>query len=141
MPTQGASITVAGGLDLVSSSHALFRTPGAATILENFESSTTGGYRRINGYSKWGAGSATTPSGTSTDAIVGLNPYADGVVVCQGTGIYFSLDGITWTQVNKDTYKAITGTVAVTASSAAVVGTGTSFTTELAVNDLSLIHI
>jgi len=35
MPTQGASITVAGGLDLVSSSHALFRTPGAATILEN----------------------------------------------------------------------------------------------------------
>ena len=135
MPTQGASITVAGGLDLVSSSHALFRTPGAATILENFESSTTGGYRRINGYSKWGAGSATTPSGTSTDAIVGLTPYADGVVVCQGTGIYFSIDGITWTQVNKDTYKAITGTVAVTASSAAVVGTGTSFTTELAVND------
>ena len=47
MPTQGASITVAGGLDLVSSSHALFRTPGAATILENFESATTGGYRRI----------------------------------------------------------------------------------------------
>ena len=135
MPTQGASITVAGGLDLVSSSHALFRTPGAATILENFESSTTGGYRRINGYSKWGAGSATTPSGTSTDAIVGLTPYADGVVVCQGTGIYFSIDGITWTQVNKDTYKAITGTVAVTASSAAVVGTGTLFTSELAVND------
>jgi hypothetical protein len=135
MPTQGASITVAGGLDLVSSSHALFRTPGAATILENFESSTTGGYRRINGYTKWGAGSATTPSGTSTDAIVGLNPYADGVIVCQGTGIYFSIDGITWTQVNKDTYKAITGTVAVTASSAGVVGTGTSFTTELAVND------
>ena len=54
MPTQGASITVAGGLDLVSSSHALFRTPGAATILENFESSTTGGYRRVSGYSKFG---------------------------------------------------------------------------------------
>ena len=35
MPTQGASITVAGGLDLVSSSHALFRTPGAATKLQN----------------------------------------------------------------------------------------------------------
>ena len=41
MPTQGASITVQGGLDLVSSSHALFRTPGAATKLQNFESSTT----------------------------------------------------------------------------------------------------
>ena len=34
--TQGASITVQGGLDLVSSSHALFRTPGAATKLQNF---------------------------------------------------------------------------------------------------------
>ena len=33
MPTQGASITVAGGLDLVSSSHALFRTPGAAPLI------------------------------------------------------------------------------------------------------------
>jgi hypothetical protein len=54
MPTQGASITVQGGLDLVSSSHALFRTPGAATKLQNFESSTTGGYRRISGYTKWG---------------------------------------------------------------------------------------
>ena len=40
MPTQGASITVQGGLDLVSSSHALFRTPGAATKLQNFESAS-----------------------------------------------------------------------------------------------------
>ena len=53
MATQGASITVQGGLDLVSSSHALFRTPGAATILQNFESSNTGGYRRISGYQKF----------------------------------------------------------------------------------------
>ena len=71
MPTQGASITVAGGLDLVSSSHALFRTPGAATILENFESSTTGGYRRINGYTKWGGASAAIPTGSQLDSITG----------------------------------------------------------------------
>ena len=135
MPTQGASITVAGGLDLVSSAHALFRTPGAATILQNFESATTGGYRRINGFTKWGAGSATSPSGTTTDAITGIVPYANGVIACQGNNIYWSTDGITWLQINKDTYKSLTGTVAVTASSAAVVGTGTSFTTELAVND------
>ena len=135
MPTQGASITVAGGLDLVSSAHALFRTPGAATILQNFESATTGGYRRINGYAKWGGASGTVPSGTSTDAITGIVPYADGVIACQANNIYWSLDGISWTQINKDTYKALTGTVAVTASSAAVVGTGTSFTTELAVDD------
>jgi len=135
MPTQGASITVAGGLDLVSSSHALFRTPGAATILENFESATTGGYRRINGYTKWGAGSATSPTGNISDAITGLISYAGGVLACQGSGIYWSNDGITWLQVNKDTYVAQTGTVAVTAGAATVTGTGTAFTTEFAVND------
>ena len=135
MPTQGASITVAGGLDLVSSSHALFRTPGAATILENFESATTGGYRRINGYTKWGAGSATSPTGSISDAITGLISYAGGVLACQGSGIYWSNDGITWLQVNKDTYVAQTGTVAITAGAATVTGTGTAFTTEFAVND------
>lgn len=135
MPTQGASITVAGGLDLVSSSHALFRTPGAATILENFESSTTGGYRRINGYTKWGGTNAASPSGTPTDAITGLIPYAGGVVACQATGIFWSLDGITWLQVNRNTYVTKTGTVAVTAGSATVTGTSTAFTTEFAVND------
>ena len=135
MPTQGASITVAGGLDLVSSAHALFRTPGAATILQNFESATTGGYRRINGFAKWGGASATIPTGLSTDDITGIVPYADGVIACQANNIYWSLDGISWTQINKDTYQSITGTVAVTASSAAVVGTGTAFTTELAVDD------
>ena len=135
MPTQGASITVAGGLDLVSSSHALFRTPGAATILENFESSTTGGYRRINGYTKWGGASAAVPSGSQLDAITGLIPYAGGVVACQGTGIFWSDDGITWLQINKDTYVTKTGTVAVNAGSATVTGTGTAFTTEFAVND------
>ena len=135
MPTQGASITVAGGLDLVSSSHALFRTPGAATILENFESSTTGGYRRISGYTKFGGGSATIPSGVSTESIEGLVPYANGVVVCQGDDIYWGTDGINWTQINKDTYKVQTGTVSVTSSSPTVTGSGTLFTTEFAVND------
>ena len=135
MPTQGASITVAGGLDLVSSSHALFRTPGAATILENFESSTTGGYRRINGYSRWGGSSSAIPSGSQLDAITGLIPYAGGVVACQGTNIYWSNNGINWLQVNKDTYVSQTGTVAVTSGAATVTGTGTLFTTEFAVND------
>ena len=135
MPTQGASITVAGGLDLVSSSHALFRTPGAATILENFESSTTGGYRRINGYTKWGGGSSVAPSGTLTDIITGLTPYGGGVVACQGTGIYWSNNGINWLQINKNTYVTKTGTVSVSSGSATVTGSGTAFTTEFSVND------
>lgn len=135
MPTQGASITVAGGLDLVSSSHALFRTPGAATILENFESSTTGGYRRINGYTKWGGASATIPTGSQLDSITGLIPYAGGVVACQGSGIFWSSNGTTWLQINKDTYVTKTGTVSVSSGSATVTGSGTTFTTEFAVND------
>ena len=135
MPTQGASITVAGGLDLVSSSHALFRTPGAATILENFESSTTGGYRRINGYTKWGGASASIPTGSQLDSITGLIPYAGGVVACQGSGIFWSSNGTTWLQINKDTYVTKTGTVSVSSGSATVTGSGTAFTTEFAVND------
>ena len=135
MATQGASITVQGGLDLVSSSHALFRTPGAATKLQNFESSTTGGYRRINGYQKFGGASGVIPSGVSTESIEGLFPYADGVIVCQGDDIYWSTTGTSYTQVNKDTYKSKTGTVSVTAGSPTVTGSGTAFTTEFAAND------
>jgi len=135
MATQGASITVQGGLDLVSSSHALFRTPGAATKLQNFESSTTGGYRRINGYQKFGGASGVIPSGVSTESIEGLFPYADGVLVCQGDDIYWSTTGTSYTQVNKDTYKTKTGTVSVTAGSPTVTGSGTVFLTEFAAND------
>ena len=135
MATQGASITVQGGLDLVSSSHALFRTPGAATKLQNFESSTTGGYRRISGYQKFGGASGVIPSGVSTESIEGLFPYADGVLVCQGDDIYWSTTGTSYTQVNKDTYKTKTGTVSVTAGSPTVTGSGTAFTTEFAAND------
>ena len=135
MATQGASITVQGGLDLVSSSHALFRTPGAATKLQNFESSTTGGYRRISGYTKFGGASGVIPSGVSTDSIEGLFPYANGVIVCQGDDIYWSTTGTSYTQVNKDTYKSKTGTVSVTAGSPTVTGSGTAFTTEFAAND------
>ena len=135
MPTQGASITVQGGLDLVSSSHALFRTPGAATKLQNFESSTTGGYRRISGYKKFGGSSGVIPSGVSTESIEGLFPYANGVIVCQGDDIYWSTTGTSYTQINRDTYKTKTGTVSVTAGSPTVTGSGTAFTTEFAAND------
>jgi len=135
MPTQGASITVQGGLDLISSSHALFRTPGAATKLQNFESSTTGGYRRINGYQKWGTTSAVIPSGNSADLIHGIAQYNDGVLVAQGSNLYYSTTGTSYYQINKDTFTAITGTVSISSGSAIVNGTGTSFLTSLHVND------
>ena len=131
MAEQGVSVTCEGGLDLVGTTHSLFRTPGVATTLENYESSIHGGYRRINGFSKFGS---NTPDNTSTN-IEGIHTYAKGVVACQGSNIYYSADGNTWTQVNKDTYQTQTGTVSVTAGSPTVTGSGTSFTTEFSVGD------
>ena len=131
MAEQGVSVTCEGGLDLVGTTHSLFRTPGVATTLENYESSIHGGYRRINGFSKFGS---STPDTTSTN-IEGIFRYAKGVVACQGSNIYYSADGNTWTQVNKDTYQNKTGTVSVSAGSPTVTGSGTSFTTEFSVGD------
>jgi len=126
-------------LDLVSSSHALFKTPGAATVLQNFESSTTGGYRRISGFEKLGGGSAVIPSGVNTDSIHGIKGYANGVVVAQGANLYFSTTGTSYVQINKDTFTTATGTISVTAGSPTVTGSGTNFTTEFLVgNDIKI---
>lgn len=91
-------ISFEGGLDITSNAIQLYNTPGAATELQNFESSIYGGYRRINGYTMFGD---TQPAGTASE-IFGVIPYADGVVACQGTSIYFSTDGTTWEVINKD---------------------------------------
>jgi len=114
MPSQPYALACEGGLDKSSSSFELLRRPGAATRLRNFEVDIAGGYRRINGFSAFGGASAANPS-TDND-ILGLHVYADGVIVCVSTNIYFTLDGITWLQINKasvdsggDDYTAFTG--------------------------------
>jgi hypothetical protein len=135
MPTQGASITVQGGLDLISSSHALFRTPGAATVLKNFESSTTGGYRRVSGYEKLGTTSAVIPSGLATDTVHGITGYAGGIIVAQGNNLYFSTSGSSYVQINKDTFVTATGTVSISSGSPTVTGNSTVFTSEFIVGD------
>ena len=133
MAEQGISINCEGGLDLVSSTALLFRTPGVAQRLNNFESSIHGGYRRVNGYTKFGS---NQPTGSNAQ-IEGLFRYAKGVVACAGSNIYYSADGDTWTQINKNTYQAQTGTVTVHAGSATVHahGSSTLFTSEFAVGD------
>ena len=136
MAEQGISINCEGGLDLVSSTSLLFRTPGVAQSLNNFESSIHGGYRRVNGYSKFGS---NHPAGNADD-IEGIYRYAKGVVACQGSNIYYSADGTTWTQVNKDTYQSKTGTVSVSSGGATITGSGTSFSAEFAVGDDILIN-
>ena len=110
--SQPFSVALQGGLDKSSNSIELLQTPGKATRLKNFEVSTKGGYRRINGYSQLGDG--TRPN--SSNEILGMHVYADGVIACSGTNIYFSQDGDSWLQINKasvagggDNYSTFTG--------------------------------
>jgi hypothetical protein len=100
MATQPYALACEGGLDKASSSFELLRRPGAATRLRNFEVDVAGGYRRVNGFSAFGGSSAANPS-TDND-ILGLHVYADGLIACSSTNIFFTLDGITWLQINRD---------------------------------------
>jgi hypothetical protein len=113
----------------------LFRTPGVAQRLNNFESSIHGGYRRISGFSKFGSSQVS-----GGNQLEGIFRYAKGVVACASSNIFYSADGNSWTQVNKDTYQTKTGTVAVTSGSATITGSGTAFTTEFAIGDDILIN-
>lgn len=95
-------INCAGGLNLTATTAELFQNPGYARVLENFESSYKGGYRRINGYTRFGD---TQPAGTS-NTITGVYYYAGGVIAVQedsggNSNLYWSDDGSTWIQLNK----------------------------------------
>ena len=109
--SQPYTVACNGGLVKSANSIDLLKTPGVARELRNFEVSIEGGYRRINGFTKFGT---NQPSGSAT-TILGVMPYADGVVVCTSTNIYFTLDGTTYLQINKlshssgDNYSTFTG--------------------------------
>ena len=103
-----------GGLNTNISEIEMLKQPGIATELMNFEVDPDGGYRRINGFTNYGGGSTARPN--SSNAVLGIKTYADGVIVCSGTNIYFSNDGATWLQINRasvasggDNYTAFTG--------------------------------
>ena len=98
--SQPFALACEGGLDKSSSSFELLRRPGAATRLRNFEVDVAGGYRRVNGFTVFGGSSVAKPNSDNT--ILGLHVYADGVIACSGTNIYFSTDGESWLQINKD---------------------------------------
>ena len=95
--SQPFSVALQGGLDKSSNTMELLTRPGVATRLSNFEISTRGGYRRINGYTQLGDG--TRPN--TSNEILGMTVYADGVIASSGTNIYFSQDGDSWLQINK----------------------------------------
>ena len=121
--SQPYTVAVNGGLVKSSNVIDLLKTPGVAKDLRNFEVSTEGGYRRINGYQKLGTTSATQPTGGTTN-ILGVFPYADGVIATAGTGIYFSNDGQTWINISRssvsgsgDNYSTFTGRSTLTRTS------------------------
>ena len=95
--SQPYAVPLTGGLIKSNNSLELLRSPGVATKLRNFEVSIEGGYRRINGYSVY----STNRPNTSND-VEGVFVYADGMIACVGTNIYFTQNGSTWVQINKD---------------------------------------
>ena len=120
--SQPYTVACSGGLVKSVNSIDLLKSPGVAKKLQNFEVATEGGYRRINGYTKYKVGTVTPtqPTGGTTN-ILGTFPYADGVIACAGTDIFFSNDGATWIQINKaavhssgDNYSTFTGRTALT---------------------------
>ena len=109
--SQPFGVSCKGGLNTNLNQLEMLAQPGLATRLRNFEVDPDGGYRRINGFSLFGD---TRPN--STEDVLGMAVYADGVVVCSGTGIFFSVDGDSWLQVNRasvagggDNHTAFTG--------------------------------
>jgi len=108
------AVSCKGGLNTNLNQFEILSVAGSATVLENFEVDTDGGYRRINGFAPFGGDDAARPN--STNAIIGLFVYADGLIACSGTNIYFTLDGVTWLQINRssvdaggDNYSTFTG--------------------------------
>ena len=96
--------------------------PGSATVLQNFEPSIEGGYRKIEGFSK-ADGNAISGSGL----IRGLVRFKGAIIAARGTHLYRST-GSGWTQLTDSTsFPASTAT--------AKVNGATSSTTTLVVDN------
>lgn len=112
--SQPFGLSAKGGLYTSLNQLEMLGQPGIASLLRNFEVDTDGGYRRINGFSPFGGASAARPNGSNS--VLGIQVYGDGVVVCSGTGIFFSQDGTSWISIAKqsvhssgDNYTTFTG--------------------------------
>ena len=72
--------------------------PGSATKLVNFEPSIEGGYRKIEGFAKFGAANAVAVD-SQTSLLRGITRYDGDVIVARGTKLYKSGDGTSWTEI------------------------------------------
>ena len=112
--SQPFGLSAKGGLYTSLNQLEMLQQPGIASKLVNFEVDINGGYRRVNGFNAFGGTSAARPNGDTK--ILGIRGYADGVIVCAGTGIFFSQDGTSWISISKssvhssgDNYSTFTG--------------------------------
>jgi hypothetical protein len=106
MPTEERTsiIKFQGGLNLANTELDAIESPGWCESMTNFEADVRGGYRRIDGFQKLGTTSATIPGVVDVDILsVATIPYFRGVVTVRDGKVWYSTDGITWIQVNKDT--------------------------------------
>lgn len=86
-----------GGLVLDRSTFSM--QPGMALELENFEPDTKGGYRRINGYTKWN--SNIVPQTASDTEPVLMSAYFNGkVIAARGTSVYEAGTTGSWTSID-----------------------------------------
>ena len=77
-------VDLVGGLVLNKSQFEM--APGEALELQNFEPDIGGGYRRINGFSKFNTNEVT--SGTTTGSILMSAIYKDQVIAARGTEVF-----------------------------------------------------
>jgi hypothetical protein len=77
-------VRLGGGLILDKDTFSI--PPGAALQLQNFEPDINGGYRRINGFTKFDSNQVGGSSGT----ILGLHIYKNQVIVAKGTSVFKS---------------------------------------------------
>ena len=96
MPTRWETfpIQVTGGLRTDDPEIQLgINMPGAAIRLVNFEPSVRGGYRRINGYSKFDSDTVTA----GADHVLGVAYFYGTVVACTDNGVIATSTGTGWT--------------------------------------------
>lgn len=116
---QNTKISCRGGLALNSTTQELLSQPGYATRLQNFECVTSGGYRRINGFTSYG----TNPV-PGSGVIKGIHIFNNSIIVARGDALYHTFDTITWVQINKE----VSGVDYATIEAAAEVPTNSSAT-------------
>lgn len=82
------------GGGLVLDKDAFNMQPGEALVLQNFEPSINGGYRRLTGTTKY---SSTQVNG-NTDKVIGVTVFNNTIIAAAGANVKYSTGG-TWTSI------------------------------------------